>query len=137
MLCGLQSHASSVWAPRRLAEVGRQAPDALEGLRAEIHNSLVQFVALEHPSVMSSLPELGRKYTGVTLRVMKKLPCGNLQQMAEWKDVTGCFRRHLGCFYFTRTFPSGQVVEYGLHTASQVILFALEGTFEHPDAFMQ
>ena len=80
------------------------------------------------------MPELGRVYTGVTLRVMKKLPCGALQQVTEWKDVTGRFVCHRGCFYFTRTFPSGQVVEYGLHTASQVILFALEGTFEHPDA---
>tara|TARA_B100000925_G_scaffold262729_1_gene220230 strand:+ start:554 stop:904 length:351 start_codon:yes stop_codon:yes gene_type:complete len=91
-----------------------------------------------HLATAASLPELGRKYTGVTLRVMKKLPCGNLQQMDEWKDVTGCFRRDpkLGCFCFTRTFPSGQVVEYGLHTASQVILFALEGTFEHPSSLL-
>ena len=82
---------------------------------------------------MCSLPELGRYYRGVTLRVMKKSPRG-LQQVAEWQNVTGRFWRQSGCFYFTRHFPSGQVVEYGLHTPSQVILFALEGTFEHPDS---
>ena len=83
---------------------------------------------------MSSIPQLNREYTGISMRVMRKTGRG-LVQLDQWDNVCGKFVMDGTYPQFTRTFPSGQVVHYGLHTPSQLILFALPGQdkFEHPD----
>ena len=63
---------------------------------------------------------LRQPYTHVTLTVDgNSAPWTNMMGTFEWKDLPSSDGLTVGGPAFTRTFASGQVVEYGLHTPSQ------------------
>ena len=114
-------------------------------------NSTTAAVPLPVPiETVSSLEDvqLGKLYTGVTLRVEN---VG--QRPLVWENVTGEFDwdtqlptdHGLVCAgpVFRRTFPSGQVTTLGMHTRSRVIRFAIPVSnttapmFVHPSRLVE
>ena len=85
-------------------------------------------VSIESVASIDAL-QLGKVYKNVTLLVND---AG--KEPKRWEDVTGEFHWCDGPV-FVRTFPSGQVVECGMHTHSRVIYFALVPSHASPTGF--
>ena len=77
---------------------------------------------------------LRQPYTHVTLTVNgNSEPWTNMMGTFGWKDLPSSDGLTVGGPTFTRTFESGQVVEYGLHTPTRCMYILLhDGTLLHP-----
>lgn len=78
--------------------------------------------------------QLCQPYTQVTLTVNgNSEPWKNMTGTFGWKDLPTAWGGSVGSPTFTRTFESGQVVEYGLHTPTRRMDILLhDGTLLHP-----
>ena len=81
---------------------------------------------------------LCQPYTHVTLTVNgNSKPWTNMMGTFGWKDLPSSLGGTVGGPTFTRTFESGQVVEYCLHTPGQRMDIRLHnGTLLHPQVLL-